>query len=107
MFNYIHPAAKSLRFETRWRGELRATIEGEKGQGARVGLDLPTSPLTPAPEGWKAVVGAAAGLKEEDILQLVEFEFGRPSALVQIRPEVELKSLTVNTGHLVSEAIGV
>ncbi|GMK59738.1 hypothetical protein CspeluHIS016_0803440 [Cutaneotrichosporon spelunceum] len=101
LFNYVHPQASELHFETRWRGPLVAYRESEAGQGVRVGLSLPISEIKEEtrPEVLAAVLGAA-GLAESDVVQLSSFDFGGPSPIVQLRPDIDLASLAVDESKL-------
>lgn len=95
LFNYVHPKAKALHFETRWRGALGATLESERGQGARVGLTLPISDaeVTPESTALAARIAGALSLAESSIVKIASFAFGGPSAVVQIKDDVDLAAL--------------
>lgn len=103
LFNYVHPEATELHFQTRWRGELIAYRESDIGQGVSVGLSLPISEATSetSPEVLSAVL-AASGLSESDVIQVCSFDFGEPSPLVQLREGVDLANLKVDETKLVS-----
>lgn len=102
LFNYVHPQATELHFQTRWRGELIAYRESEPGQGVRVGLSLPISEIKP--EERKEVLDsvlAATGLKESDVVRLSTFDFGGPSPIIQLREDIDLANLKVDDSKLV------
>ncbi|KAL1409182.1 hypothetical protein Q8F55_006012 [Vanrija albida] len=92
----LHPQADELAFETRWRGTLRAHREGE---GVR--LDLPVAEVTPHPDASVgAVVAAALGFAEEDILRVGVYDYGGDTPVVQLRPGVDLASLVLDKSRL-------
>jgi predicted PhzF superfamily epimerase YddE/YHI9 len=103
LFNYVHPEAKELHFQTRWRGELVAYRESEVGQGLRVGLSLPISEITEekTAEVISAVL-AAGGLAESDLVRVATFDFGGPSPIVQLRADIDLANLKFDEAKLVS-----
>ncbi|BEJ10582.1 hypothetical protein CspHIS471_0100040 [Cutaneotrichosporon sp. HIS471] len=101
LFNYVHPQATELHFQTRWRGELVAYRESPVGQGLRVGLSLPISEITEEkrPEVINAIL-AAAELTKSDIVRIASFDFGGPSPIVQLRDDIDLANLKVDESKL-------
>lgn len=97
----MHPSATRLRFQTRWRGELGASMVGERGQGSSVQLSLPVSPCEAVPEGWTEIASKAAGLAASDVLSARSFEFGRKALLLQLAQGVDIAKLNVDTAALV------
>ena len=87
------------------RGELGAVLEGERGQGARIGFSLPISPAVEDEALRRELVGPitrATGLKSEEILKVAKYEYGSRSVVVQIPGEVDLKALKIVPRLLVS-----
>lgn len=105
LFNYVHKDAKALRFQTRWRGELGATMETERGQGSQIGLSLPIASSKPAQAAWTQVAVDASGLQARQIRGIYEWDFGRPAAIVQISEDVDLKNMNIAVGKLVSVTV--
>ncbi|TXT08663.1 hypothetical protein VHUM_02791 [Vanrija humicola] len=103
LFNYVHPEAKKLHFDTRWRGTLAATLESETGQGALVGLDFPVTD-TPAVAELVSTVGAkvaaAAGLPADDVVGVGKFDFGVDAYVVEVKEGVAVKDLKVDSAAL-------
>ncbi|TXT10564.1 hypothetical protein VHUM_02069 [Vanrija humicola] len=92
----LHPAASELAFETRWRGTLRAHREGEL-----VRLDLPIADVQPNTDvRLGAVVASALGFDEKDILRIGVYDYGGPSPVVQLKPEVDLGKLVFDRSKL-------
>jgi PhzF family phenazine biosynthesis protein len=91
----VHPNAKKLAFQSRWRGILGATLESELGQGARIGLDLPTVVTPPAAKAaeWTTALAGALGISESDFVRVVEYDFGEPSAIAEVKESVDIKAL--------------
>lgn len=104
LFNYVHPQATELHFQTRWRGELIAYRESDAGQGVRVGLSLPIPEIKDerSPEVLQAVL-AASGLSKSDIIQIASVDFGGLSPIVQLREGVDLASVKFDPSKLVSD----
>lgn len=102
LFNYVHPTTRKLRFETRWRGSLFASLESPVGQGAKVGLSLPFHPTLTTPEcaGWAKLNERVLGV---DVLDTVQFESSGPCTLVQVAEGVDLAGLKVKPAEYLPE----
>lgn len=104
LFNSIETTATKLEFQTKYRGSLFATLESERGQGVQIGLDLPAgkTEVLELSEGYATLGANAAGLRPEDVLKYAEFDFGGPSIVVQLSPDLDLATLKPDISILVS-----
>ncbi|WOO78707.1 putative isomerase [Vanrija pseudolonga] len=108
LLSYIHATARAVHFRTRVRGSLAASIvEGSRrGAGARIALDFPlTVPQAPPDDTIAskiaALVAAAAGVPAHDVIQVAAADFGTGTGvIVEVKPEVDLRSLRVDTKPL-------
>jgi predicted PhzF superfamily epimerase YddE/YHI9 len=91
------------------QGTLGAELERESGvggmgQGARIGFSLPITAATVDAAATKELtphICKATGLAPEEILTVATYEYGSPSAVVQIASGVDLKRMKVNPKALV------
>ncbi|KAL1410596.1 hypothetical protein Q8F55_004613 [Vanrija albida] len=106
LLSYIHRTAGAVHFRTRVRGSLAASVEGRRGAGARIALDFPlTLPQAPPDDAIAskiaALVAAAAGVRADDVIQVAAADFGSGTGvIVEVRPEVDISTLRVDTRPL-------
>ncbi|KAL1406199.1 hypothetical protein Q8F55_007888 [Vanrija albida] len=102
LFNYAHPQAKKVHFETRFRGSLSATLESALGQGASVGLDFPVTetPVSAELDGIGAQVAAAVGLGAGDVVGVGKFDFGVDAYVVEVGGGVDVSKIKVDSAAL-------
>lgn len=102
-----HPSATEVNFDTRWRGTLVARLQGKEhdGRALRVAISIPLPPdgVELASEDHAAqardVAKSAAGIAEDKVVRVAQFEFG---TIVQVSPDVDIGALKVDKAKIVN-----
>jgi predicted PhzF superfamily epimerase YddE/YHI9 len=94
----LYPSAGSITFQTRWAGDLEAANISEDV----VEITLPISPIDPsAATPDKLALCKAIGVQESDVLGLEVVSPGTGSLVIELKDEIDLRSLQVDFKALV------
>ncbi|KAL1411494.1 hypothetical protein Q8F55_002455 [Vanrija albida] len=95
-----HEGASALEFETKTRGVLRATREGDGGEiGVALPLQAAATPSASEKARLAQIIAGAAGLEPDAVVELTTWQDGG-AVTAEVGPGVDLASLAVDTEAL-------